>query len=148
MIVLVFVMFVLVFEVVLVLESGVFCYLGLLVIEDDVICICVFIKVGQELWMGWWNKLCVELNVFLIVKLNLQFVVYWVDSIKYVLYGDIWYVWILVLCWKLFDLQDNCYVDKVVEFLDVWVNMFKEVGMVLFGLIVYDDYIFIILVGI
>ncbi|MDR7271323.1 hypothetical protein J2X20_003991 [Pelomonas saccharophila] len=125
--------------------SGVFRHPGLLATDDDFKRIREHIRLGQQPWTNWWNKLCADRFATLDTKPFPLPAVYRADGSKNNMYVDIWRAWSLALRWKLSG--DTRYADKAVEFLDAWANTLKVVGTVAPGSTAHDDHTFILMAG-
>lgn len=126
-------------------ESGVFRHPGLLATDDDFKRIREHIRLGEQPWTNWWNKLCTDHFATLDTKPFPLPAVYRADGSKNNMYVDIWRAWSLALRWKLSG--DTRYADKAVEFLDAWANTLKVVGTVPPGSTAHDDHTFILMAG-
>jgi len=127
------------------LTTGVFRHPGLLISEPDFARIREHIRLGEQPWTQWWDKLCIDGAVRLDVMPNPQTEVYRADNSKHAMYRDIQRAWCLALRWKLSD--DIRYADKAVETLDAWANTLKVVGTVRPGSTAHDDHTFILMAG-
>lgn len=126
-------------------ESGVFRHPGLLVTEEDFARIREHVRLGQQPWTAWWEKLCGDRIVSLDAKPNPQVEVYRQDNSKHAMYRDIQRAWCLALRWRLSG--DTRHADKAVETLDAWANTLRVVGTVRPGSTAHDDHTFILMAG-